>query len=385
MYNQTQLCKIIGVTLVSVAGMVQLCSCGNSIKQAENIETRETAKVAEINVIDKNIIKGQTSDENSQSQRSSEKHEFFDPESLSNVELVDESVELHRTSVHHDSIEEFANISYPEIVENLKAQNTYTEIPYDSSTGEAFKIDSQSVGLRGFEDEHTYLNDFTTGLINHLDFVIVDVKNEDEVVDIINGVWYNPELIGWAINKPDQPEGYCVYSYVPEDNIVGIEPYYSYDEYTNGVKQHEFMERQINIAEWGMQNTENIDEYAQYIVCYLKENCDYDYTSMDTNFEDRTAYGPIVNGVGICSGFQKAFQYLMQLAGYDSSIVIGDYCGILHAWNSIVDSNGNTVYIDSTTGVNSEASWDMGYDIQYGDKYTETESFTYGPVNKSEQ
>ena len=51
---------------------------------------------------------------------------------LSNVELADTVVELHRAQVYHTRIEEYAELSYSEIEGKLKELGLYIEIPDNS-------------------------------------------------------------------------------------------------------------------------------------------------------------------------------------------------------------------------------------------------------------
>lgn len=304
---------------------------------------------------------------------------------LSNVELADTVVELHRAQVNHAKIEEYAELSYSEIEGKLKELGLYIEIPDNSKevNGENTpKFEYLNLEMKNDSTGQSYINQFTLGLINYDPLVVQDVTDTSDFAVFLDEVWYNPELISWTINKPDEPEGYCVYKYDPVQDLMGVEPNYAYDKDTSYKMQDELYEKQINIVQWGLYNQKNIDEYAQYLVCYLKSNAEYDYKALDAQYDTRTQYGPIVNGNGICSGFQKAFQYLMGLAGYESQVITGYYGDILHAWNAIEDSQGNKVYIDTTTGVSSEASWDLGYNINLEGKYSILSEFNFAPTSE---
>jgi hypothetical protein len=58
------------------------------------------------------------------------------------------------------------------------------------------------------------------------------------------------------------------------------------------------------------------------------------------------AYGILVDGVGVCESYAKAFQYLLQRSGIQTAVVTG-YAGGLHAWCA-VNLDGNFYYNDIT-------------------------------------
>lgn len=287
-------------------------------------------------------------------------------------------VELHRAGVNHDQIEDYAEMQYDEIEAKLKELDLYvdTNLYNDVNT----RIDDLTVRLQNDVTGQRFLHDFTIGLMNCDDLVVQDALDSETFQHFLDEAWYNPELISWTINKPDEPEGYCEYIYDPSQDYIGMHPNYYADKETCYNMSREMFEKQINIAQWGLYNSKNIDEYAQYLVCYLKTNSEYDYEGIDSNYLSKIAYGPIVEEKGICQGYAKAFSYLMNLAGYKSTIVLGYYGDILHGWNAIEDSQGNKVYIDVTTGVSSDESWDWGYNIQFGDKYKVTDELDFEPT-----
>lgn len=269
-------------------------------------------------------------------------------------------------------------MQYDEIEAKLKELGIY--IDTNLYVSEDNHIDDLTVRVSNESTGQRFLDDFTLGLMNCDELVVQDALDHDTFQTFLNEVWYNPELISWTINKPGEPEGYCEYIYDPSQDYIGLNPNYAYDKETSYKMQNEMFERQINIAQWGLYNSKNIDEYAEYLVCYFKSNSEYDFSGLGADYTTKIAYGPIMNDKGICSGFAKAFSYLMNLAGYKSQIAIGYYDDILHSWNAIEDSQGNKVYIDVTTGISSENSWDWGYDIDLESGYSILDEFDFEPT-----
>ena len=97
---------------------------------------------------------------------------------------------------------------------------------------------------------------------------------------------------------------------------------------------------------------------------YLIENSVYDWAaledaernnfrSVDARFNDSfTAYGILINNVGVCAGYADAFKLLAEEAGLEAIVVTGYLEGILpHAWNRVnIDGHWHTV--DVTNNAN---------------------------------
>lgn len=76
----------------------------------------------------------------------------------------------------------------------------------------------------------------------------------------------------------------------------------------------------------------------------------YDYMKVDSEYYDSfTAYGALVDGVGVCASYSAAFKLLADTAGLDSVVVTGYLDGSLgHAWNRVDLGNGQWATVDST-------------------------------------
>ena len=97
---------------------------------------------------------------------------------------------------------------------------------------------------------------------------------------------------------------------------------------------------------------------------FLIENATYDFDALDnaaindflfvdpTFYDSFTAYGILMNGVGVCSGYADAFTLIADRAGLESVIVTGFLQGSLpHAWNR-VNIDGNWYTLDVTNNDN---------------------------------
>lgn len=99
---------------------------------------------------------------------------------------------------------------------------------------------------------------------------------------------------------------------------------------------------------------------------YLAQECTYDQIAFDEVAEDKTklpsdpiphlAYGPLVEGRGICTGFAWAFKRLMEEAGIECMVVMGflkEDSSVGHCWN-LVKIDGQHYHVDPTWGVQSD-------------------------------
>ena len=122
------------------------------------------------------------------------------------------------------------------------------------------------------------------------------------------------------------------------------------------------------------------EELEKYTHDYLLHHCEYDYSALDENgdlIEDYpdynvigTAYGALVNGKAVCSGYSKAYQLLLNRLGIDCVCISGrghnkengpNILGSMsdHMWNCV--KNGSLWLMTDVT-------WDDG---------GETEDYTY--------
>ena len=88
-------------------------------------------------------------------------------------------------------------------------------------------------------------------------------------------------------------------------------------------------------------------EYDEAALANAEEN---DFMTVDPEFYDSfTAYGALINGVGVCASYSAAFKLLADAAGLDCVVVTGYLNGSLgHAWNRVDLGGGRWATVDST-------------------------------------
>ncbi|MCL2589220.1 MAG: hypothetical protein FWD84_07415, partial [Oscillospiraceae bacterium] len=149
---------------------------------------------------------------------------------------------------------------------------------------------------------------------------------------------------------------------IPGTNILVVE----YKEPTDTILRQQAAIRQIvpeiiaEIITDGMSDLEKSLAINQFLVDTAEYDWDalenaeqYDFRHVDPRFNDAfTAYGILINRVGVCAGYAAAFRLLADEAGLDSIVVTGYLEGFLpHAWNRVyIDGQWHT--IDVTNNAN---------------------------------
>lgn len=131
-----------------------------------------------------------------------------------------------------------------------------------------------------------------------------------------------------------------------EERTLFVE--YDFDRDETAQKQQEIKERINEIKDEII--TDDMSDFEKEIAIntYLCENARYDddalenaekysFTQVDEEFYDSfTAYGTLVDGVGVCASYSAAFKLLADAAGLDSIVVTGYLEGsVPHAWNKV--------------------------------------------------
>lgn len=139
---------------------------------------------------------------------------------------------------------------------------------------------------------------------------------------------------------------------------------YDYDSQTTEEKRKAVKEKVAQITSEII--TDGMSELDKELAInqYLCDNAEYDNAALDNATENDflyvdevyndsfTAYGVLVNGVGVCASYSAGFKLLADAAGLDSIVVTGYLEGSLpHAWNKVkVEEQWNIV--DSTNNDN---------------------------------
>ena len=149
---------------------------------------------------------------------------------------------------------------------------------------------------------------------------------------------------------------------IPGTNLLVVE----YGESARKIHEQQVMIRAIvprivsQIITPGMTDLEKSFAINDYLI----ENSEYDWAALedaernnfqtvDARFNDSfTAYGILINKVGVCAGYAAAYKLLADEAGLDAIVVTGFMEGVLpHAWNRVnIDGHWHTV--DVTNNAN---------------------------------
>ena len=103
---------------------------------------------------------------------------------------------------------------------------------------------------------------------------------------------------------------------------------------------------------------ELIGESQKYSTAFEKEKFFHDYICLNTVYDESTlgnfggtAYYPLLNGKAICEGYARAMQLLLDKAGIENYLIVGDATSDgtteAHMWN-IVNINGKNYHLDVT-------------------------------------
>ena len=152
----------------------------------------------------------------------------------------------------------------------------------------------------------------------------------------------------------------------PDNRILYVE--YDFDRETTAKKQKEIQERVCEITDEIIKDDMSDAQKELAINTYLCENSQYDhdalknaekysFTMVDKEFYDSfTAYGILVDGVGVCASYSAAFKLLADAAGMESIVVTGYLDGsVPHAWNK-VKVDDHWYIVDSTNNDNDAIS-----------------------------
>ncbi len=178
-----------------------------------------------------------------------------------------------------------------------------------------------------------------------------------------------PEEVRHIFKKilADNPQYFYLYSYCywvgDNDRVGGICLLYSdgttcdhYGEHWEAitVADRDVIESQIREfnkkteqALTSMPQDLSVLEKERWIHDYVVENTVYDEADIDDLSLSYTAYGAACNGLAVCKGYTKWFQYLCYCVGINATYVRGVANDTSHCWNAV--SIGNIWYMVDVT------------------------------------
>lgn len=197
--------------------------------------------------------------------------------------------------------------------------------------------------------------------LSEKNFDLLNATEKKAYISIINSVEEHPEYI--KIPKLTKEEFSDVFFAVKNDNpdilcftdscnmvtfLSGsfLQMNYDYDKHTCNKMMNELDIK----AEEIISNIDITDEYAAELAIhdYIIKNCVYDESGINIS----NAYGCLINGTAVCSGYSRATMLLFEKVGIDSMLVAGtgirsDDEAVSHMWN-LVWINNNPYHLDVT-------------------------------------
>ncbi|MGN0570197.1 MAG: transglutaminase domain-containing protein [Candidatus Fimenecus sp.] len=212
------------------------------------------------------------------------------------------------------------------------------------STTDAFDFQAEFGGKTMY-----YYNNLDENLKEHYLTLYERVKNfepycnlklsQDNADKVYMAIYFdNPELF-WMDGN---------YKYTQTKSSVNITL-----EYKNTKEEADALTLSLN-----KKVNELIAESQKYSTEYEKEKFFHDYICLNTVYDESTlgnfggtAYYPLLNGKAICEGYAKAMQILLDRAGIENYLIVGDATSDgsteAHMWN-IVNINGKNYHLDVT-------------------------------------
>ena len=233
---------------------------------------------------------------------------------------------------------------------------------FDFSSQEPVPTQQESTSFTTYYDQ---LTDFEKALYNATLSAVQNADKEFKLTNVdIEAFQKSTGTVGRAVQY-DHPEyfwftgGYS-YSFTRFQDVgtVKVEPiYYSYvsDFFKAGSKQSQLEKAVKEVAEKAKKHSTDDYERILFVHDYLVEHAIYDHDGLKEYYTANkspsceyifAAYGCLVNGKTVCSGFAKAFQLIMHEMGYDCTYVVGE-AGEAHGWNCIY-LDGEGYFIDVT-------------------------------------
>lgn len=111
------------------------------------------------------------------------------------------------------------------------------------------------------------------------------------------------------------------------------------------------LDETIDEMVYGIENNDSLTDVEKALLLHdrLAAKCQYDYT-----YSIRDSYSALVDGVGVCDGYTKAYAVLLNRVGIQNERCVSD--ALNHAWN-IVYIDGKPYHVDVTW---DDIAWDSG-------------------------
>ncbi len=160
----------------------------------------------------------------------------------------------------------------------------------------------------------------------------------------------------WDVIHDEIPEPVHSWSYIystSNNQLLSVRPKYSVGTASEYNAMLAELDSATNRILSGIKGNSALNDVQKALLIHDKLAEASEYDTVDLEFDEagmshpeiRTTYGILVNGMGICAAYARAYNYLLDEVGIEST-----YCSsetLRHAWN-IVIINGNRYYVDVT-------------------------------------
>lgn len=255
------------------------------------------------------------------------------------IPVVDEVIQ--ENEIPEEVREELCEEQEEKIIwEEVQHEDAYGSIGVRYEIAEKMAIPLyDAIGLGEEKIDFSYLPYSYDEIKNQFVEAIFQASNMDSNIGHTNASYYivkdyievtisNSKGIEWFRLYPDK---HCEIAYTNKAYMMS-----NYATFQNAIKQV-------------------LSEANQASTQVQKERIIHDYLVLNSKYDTRsnipqisyTAYGLMVNHVGVCSGYAYSMKYLLNKVGIECEVVTGYGNGEAHGWN-IVKIDGKYYYVDTT-------------------------------------
>lgn len=239
------------------------------------------------------------------------------------------------TEIQKEDTEDSGNTESIEVIENAQNIDTENKIIEDSSFDTLYY---PYFGILTQNEQILYKQLYENMIIRNAEFDLKTAVNAESLAKVFEAVYNDHPEIFWL----DTAYQYGYYSSGKVATVI-----LGFNETAEDIETAlaQFTEAAQPIIQGALAYDNALDR-ERYIHDALNERTEYDENSP----LNQSAYSALVNGVSVCAGYSRAFQYLMQQVGIPCYYCVG-YANGEHAWN--------IVYIDGVY-YPVDVSWDDG-------------------------
>lgn len=225
-------------------------------------------------------------------------------------------------------------------------------VKYNFKINSAHSVDSNNIIV--IHSYQEYYNTVKNALVNYDPSLSLNIPSYDKntySLSVIDNIMNDsPDLRAWYESAVGTIE--------PEmDGSAKMNINFKYDDTKdNLIKKNDEVNEKVTSIVSSITNS-SMKDYEKELVLhdYVVNNAKYDQRA-NTNIKSMpadsyTAYGILINGVGVCQGYADAMYRLLTAAGIKNTMVIGDANNgsgwVGHAWN-IVEIQGMYYQLDTT-------------------------------------